>query len=333
MYDSILKQFVLSKDMRDYLSSNENLNESASYIEDIIFYAPISIERKLVGLHQIEQDVREDVGNRIRETDDKKIQEWKQWRHENRIKDYECYIRTIQLALDLSKEDAAYVLESGEYDETKKDCDRNFECVFASFDEVENWIRKDIEGYEADFKLTHWYEISRWIKSPDGKYRNTCTYIFFNGKVCYVDFESYCAEKYEVESLFCYDINLKVPFHPGDIIEVDGSPFSPKYRALITNIGDNKDCCCVQALALNADGKWQVGALKHNQVGYAVYPYVSALYTARIYGEELNETEKILLELQRYVNGSEERGDRLWDYVFKTNLMSSDELRNFLTMK
>ena len=62
------------------------------------------------------------------------------------------------------------------------------------------------------------------------------------------------------------EINVAVPFMAGDIIEVNPAPYAPKYRALVTNIDDNWDCCAVQVLTCNQSGKWDVGALKHNQV-------------------------------------------------------------------
>ena len=43
-------------------------------------------------------------------------------------------------------------------------------------------------------------------------------------------------------------LNLPVPFRPGDILTVDCRPFAGPGRCLVLEVGDNRDCCCVQVL-------------------------------------------------------------------------------------
>ena len=55
------------------------------------------------------------------------------------------------------------------------------------------------------------------------------------------------------------DVNLPVPFHAGDIVTIDCRPFAPVSHAVILEVGDNCDCCCLQALYYAGNGTWDMG--------------------------------------------------------------------------
>lgn len=113
------------------------------------------------------------------------------------------------------------------------------------------------------------------------------------------------------------------------LYEGNGLPFSPRYHALITNVGDNRDCCCLQALVRTQDGNWEVGSVKHNQLIYNTYPFVSLLYTATYIKGNLLSGEELMLEVQNYINGDEQRGAKLWDYV-SHKARTELEIKDFL---
>lgn len=137
----------------------------------------------------------------------------------------------------------------------------------------------------------------------------------------------------ELVSVFdAVNLNIPVPFKAGDIIEFDGFPFGPRFRALILKVGDNRDCCCVQGLALNEEGRWTVGAVKHGHVGPQYYPMESLLYSARPYIGELDDKEKVINEISQIIAGKEEIGGKIWSTLTNNGVhgMSENDLRNAL---
>lgn len=93
--------------------------------------------------------------------------------------------------------------------------------------------------------------------------------------------------------------------------------------------GDNCDCCCIQVATCDANGLWQVGALKHNYVALETYPFISPLFTATRYRGELSPDELILAELRDFIGGSEEKGRIIWDYLARDDRSETD-LRNYI---
>lgn len=90
-------------------------------------------------------------------------------------------------------------------------------------------------------------------------------------------------------------------------------------------IGDNQDCCCLQALSRKQDGTWKVGAVKHGMMGDTMYPRISVLYTADTYIPDLSDPEDaILAKVSELVAGDEKKGSELWDR-FNASDISNDE--------
>ena len=105
----------------------------------------------------------------------------------------------------------------------------------------------------------------------------------------------------------------------------DNYPFGPDEKFIMLKIGDNQDCCCLQALSRKQDGTWNVGAVKHGMMGDTIYPRISALYTADTYIPDLSDSEDaILAKVSELVSGDEKRGSELWDR-FNASDISSDE--------
>ena len=113
------------------------------------------------------------------------------------------------------------------------------------------------------------------------------------------------------------NLNVPVPFKPGDIITYDGFPFGPKGHILIVEVGDNRDCCCLQGLSLDTDGKWIMGAVKHGSAQHYYFPRISPLFTAEIYNGEPEEKEKVMLDISKMIDGKEENGRKFWHALFR----------------
>ena len=112
------------------------------------------------------------------------------------------------------------------------------------------------------------------------------------------------------------DLNLPIPFRAGDIVTVDCRPFAPVSHAVILEVGDNFDCCCVQALYRRRNGTWDTGAVKH---GYILpgreLPQLSPLYRLATFHGQLPKEERLMEQVSRYVNGEEARGSALWNAI------------------
>lgn len=89
-----------------------------------------------------------------------------------------------------------------------------------------------------------------------------------------------------IESSFgSVHLNLPVPYQPGNILQIDCSPYvHGPYYCMVTEVGD--DCCGVQCLYMCSNGKIKQGALKHGNYFpdcYSTLQYLSPLYRIRVY--------------------------------------------------
>lgn len=84
--------------------------------------------------------------------------------------------------------------------------------------------------------------------------------------------------------------NLPVPWHPGDILRIDGRPYRPTDTyCVLLEVGD--DCCGVQCAFPNEDGTIGHGALKHGHYCGRLHQLslfgISPLYSAELHRGEL----------------------------------------------
>ncbi len=89
-----------------------------------------------------------------------------------------------------------------------------------------------------------------------------------------------------IESSFgSVHLNLPVPYQPGNILQIDCSPYVPgPYYCMVTEVSD--DCCGIQCLYACSNGKIKQGALKHGNYFpdcYSTLQYLSPLYRIRVY--------------------------------------------------
>ena len=94
-----------------------------------------------------------------------------------------------------------------------------------------------------------------------------------------------------VESQFhsaCSDLNLPVPYQPGDVLVIDCRPYAPgAFYCRLKEVGD--DCCGIQCEYVNSEGEIETGALKHGDYFFnhrEVYQYLSPLYKAKIVSKD-----------------------------------------------
>jgi hypothetical protein len=290
-YES-LSDFVSSKDMQEYLDYKDlrewNLCE-------LIYFAPASVEAKLdffKKLQAAEDDDRSSEDNLMAQ-----------------------YITNLEDGLKEMSGEGIFTITNGFFDEKGKDTDYVDVNICTTFEAAMKCVKENFSGckYASDDLI--WYEIEKRIPIEDGMTRIICTYTIVNGELWYIDMESdYYEDHMMAIGYFGRDnLNLAVPFLPGDIAKVDGFPYGPKYRMMIVSVGDNRDCCCLQGLAKNEDGKWTVGAVKHGDVGYHYYPKISPLYSAEKTDELFGEDEEVWSKIKEYVAGDQSKAEKFYD--------------------
>lgn len=171
-------------------------------------------------------------------------------------------------------------------------------------------------GYlEGEEKELVWFQVEKWSPDGTGRLKNEYDYTVLGAEVCWFSHNiSSHRDRYAFST--DVDLNLPVPFHAGDIVTIDCRPFAPVNHAAILEMGDNWDCCCLQALHRESDGTWDIGAVKHGHVSPSRFLELSPLYRLSTFHGQLPEDERLLEQVSSFVNGDEERGTALWNYIF-----------------
>ena len=208
---------------------------------------------------------------------------------------------------------------------------------YLAWEHIWERIREYLGYLEDDEKELTWFEVEKWSPDGTGRLKNDYDYTIFDSEVCYFSHNIHSSRDWLEFSTNC-DLNLPVPFHAGDLVTIDCRPSEPVSRAVILEVGDNWDCCCLQALYRNDDGTWSTGAVKHGHV-FPVHhsPNISPLYRLASFHGRLSEEEQLLEQVSRYVNGDEERGSDLWHYIYelcedrRNRTVTEDEILSYIT--
>lgn len=288
-YENILREVFPSKEMADYLAGRTLYTE---YFAEAVASAPISLNRKLEMFTALAD-------------------------HDDFFKDGTDWLRRIIGEMELKQGEFLYL--KGYDNEEPKWCIEDYLLPFLKWEYLFEYIEENLKDR---YDSVH-FRVEKWVPEGNGRLVNPCDFIIINGEVCHGDYNGH--SKNRPEEPFCFhlselrDINLPVPFHAGDIVTIDCRPYAPISHVVILEIGDNLDCCCVQAMYREDDGTYDIGALKHGNV----FPFntrcyskgFSPLYRLASYKSQLSEDERILEEVSRYVDSSEERGRELWGYI------------------
>ncbi len=296
-YRGYLDTCMPSEEMRDYLKTIDYLSEWQIY--NMILWAPVSIYTKKSEFEKLLRDAELHKDSEL-------------------FNEAKKGLRNVEYALKCLDMEGIFLVNYMVYKDNEHDSSVSEEYVFDNFDKVQTFIRKYCEECEFTTDDLNWFEVIKWVKNPDGDYKEYCYYVIAREDIVFfsVDKESGIPDDCHEFGNIMGDLNLPVPFKAGDILEVDGFPFGPRFRTLVLSVGDNWDCCCVQALALNEDGKWEMGAFKHAMVSYRYSPKFAYLYTARKYAGELPDDERILGRIKEYIDGDVFKGDVYHSILF-----------------
>lgn len=276
-WSEILEVFMPSDEMRAYL-----LNEEISKykLAQLICGSPVSLYKKLEWVTRLA--LKEPFGDKDSELFTCIRQDISDALHELKVRDGELlYLKSNWFDYDLMDGNT----DNGEapYQNlyTAQCAIQQDLAELTCFDHDEKEFEEEISAED-----TGWYTIEKWIKYGDDEYLLTYTYYLFRDEIIYFENETPALHDGEFE-LYNYwnsqDLNLPVPFKAGDVVVIDCTPFKPATLAKITDVGDNKDCCSLQALARCEDGSWREGAVKHGHLFLHNMCYISPLYRIRKY--------------------------------------------------
>ena len=285
--DSILQEIFPSSEMASYLAGCALMRED---IRDAVAYAPIPLNRKRDLFLQLASGKNTTYFHR-------------------QAACVERAIRGMQL-----KPGEFFYLKSCRYFERIGTEEESLEPYLA-WEHLLERVREYLGYFRTEEQELVWFQVEKWSPDGTGRLKNEYEYTIFGTEVC---FFSHISSKRDWSDFSTYnDVNLPVPFHAGDIVAVDCRPFAPVSYAVILEVGDNWDCCCLQALYRNGDGTWDTGAVKH---GHVLPNHrstgLSPLYRLAIFRGQLPEEERLLEQVSRYVAGEEARGSALWNYIF-----------------
>ena len=299
----LIERFIPSKDMKDYLKE-VFLNDYR--LLDIVVLSPVSLEQKKEEVRNL-LAISSDDGDEILADLCTKL-----------LKDFDT-------AENARTGDGIFSINHCAYNHQIKDCISNFQTLCSSFDAAMQCIKVYSKYDEEENNPLQRYEIISWKNAENGRLKEVCTYTIVRNELWYQRIENYSERLAYTNIEADGDLNLPVPFAPGDIIEVNGFPFGPTVHILITGIGDNNDCCCVQGIAKDEEGYWNKGAVKHGMVGYRYFPKVPYLFNAEKYCGKLCGDEEMLIKLRDYLCEHPEKLERFEEYYSEFFFDVTDE--------
>lgn len=307
MFDKYLDEFMPSLELREYLKKIDVMD---SQIANIIYYAMAPLEAKRDALSQIE---KMDISKERKEV-------YGFWHN---------YRRTIEEVLSLRNvEDAIFIVYVYSIYGDSNESDEWMQGVYSSYKAAYDFVMNDAESKKDEKDQMSWYVINLRMKGESDAYIETCDYYIIEGKLCYCEFE--ISNDFH-ESCTDGELSIPVSYKPGDILIADEYPFGQKVKFVMLQIGDNMDCCCLQALSKRENGSWDIGAVKHGMIGSIDYPRVSSLYTAKKYIPDLSlPGDVILAKASELVAGEERKGSILWDKIYMSDTDNDEKMWKLL---
>jgi hypothetical protein len=297
-------KFIESAEMCDYLRANANLLDGRDCAETVA-YAPAPIERKIPVLDLIaEQSGCKKRGYNLAKSMARAARTALAERYDNPIG------TVFRLRQWLYHEEISYL-------ET---------AFFTEFDAAIRHLEKIREEYsDADDinQLSH--SIAKIIPGENGAMKVYCEWVLnYSGEIWYFGInggQRKILEKWDdIWDYWGCNLNLPVPFKPGDIVLADCRPFAKERRILITDVGDNRNCCAVRCMYILPGGKLEICAFKHNSffVDTEEYSHISGLYRAARWQGKLAKNEAPLAIVGEALKANPQIGAELEDF-FRTS--------------
>ena len=241
-----------------------------------------------------------------------------------------------------SSTEAVFLLVETWHDDETNNQKTGTGIPFFDVEDALDYIRHDMASAGADYSDTCWYELEKWKLSTDihtGKifYAHTYSYYLIGEEVMYFEKRGKTKEPFmflpESRRFAAggQDLNLPIPFSAGNIVRIDCRPFESPRVAVLLEIGDNTDCCCVQALCRGENGVWTLGALKHGHISQNRDCFLSPLCRLEPYKEPLSPQDNLLQKIRDFVAGDEYRGKILWERLSRLSVCTDGDILLALT--
>ena len=340
-YEEILRVFMPSKEMREFLLTKEL---GRCQVMDLMLGAPVSLETKAEYcrrlacrddiFHSFLDEITSGLSGEHNEPGGKKallelFAEYSFTGHE----------RAIRAALDALKLQPGEILLLREawYDEDDaEDNESSSSLPLQSFEAALRYIRDEMKEEEWDDETKCWTVLEKWAPRDNGEMNHLYTYYLIREEIIFFEEKErspwdrwFWHTKYYDYSDESRNLNLPIPYQPGDIVTVNCLPFAPVKHVLLLEV--ENDCCGVSALFRREDGKWDTGALKHGRCWGAYRPMLSPLYRIRSHNRKmLFRDEEVLFSVQKYIAGDAEKGRSLWDAFYRSDSDGQKEKELFV---
>ncbi|MBQ7645964.1 MAG: hypothetical protein IJS94_01725 [Clostridia bacterium] len=338
-YEELLRTFLPSKEMREHLLKHK-LNRYQ--VMDLMLASPVPLETKAAFFkkltcredlfHAALDKITSELLGRGYETEEKI--EFLKWDFDD---SFTSHFKDIRLALDSLelKPGEILLLNEAWYDEDLSDENESRRSVpMLSLDAALKYVRDEMKEEEWNDETECWTVLDKWSSAENGEMEHLYTYYLIRDEIVLFEKTKPTGDDrpywsaHERKYSRGWDLNLPIPYKPGDIVEVNCLPFAPVKHVLLLTVGD--DCCGVTALFRREDGKWDTGALKHGHCWERCRPLLSPLYRIRSNNKNiLFEGEGLLLHVQKYISGDSEKGKKHWDdIIYRMNdELTENELR------
>ena len=327
--EELLQVFMPSEEMRAYLSTQKLRNLQ---IQDMILGAPVPLKMKAENIHKLTS--KDDILHSIL---DKIPSDWFKRAYGDSWEDLEPVLKTdidwsftahdqaIQEALNALdlKPGEILCLEEASFNERRMEEEvAGGSMLFLSFDAALRYLRYKME-YEAwEEDAPYWTMLQKWVPGENGEMLHLYTYCLIRDEVIYFEklhrdeseYWEWSSDNYYYSARGGGGVGLPVPYHAGDIVEIDCLPFAPVRHVLLLEEGNGSNTRCLYP---TKEGKWTTGFFERGQIMDCYTPALSPLYRISSYSGYLPRNEQLLKSVQTYVVGSAENGKRLLDAFYE----------------
>ena len=269
MFEEFIDEFIPVYNLREYLKTVPLKDDD---IADIVFNAPKPLIKKREALYKLEKmDIPKEYV----------------WNRENWLE----YRDFLDEALNAINSENAVFIVTVDYTLDEKTWEDDMCGVFSTYEAAFSCAMEDAVDRKEDAS-SFWYTIDLRIKHDRDEYEEVFKYYIIDGELCYVDSMSHHGHFILVDG----QVYLPVPYEVGDIMISGFNFYNGNVKFLIVEVGDNRDCCCIQGLSKDSDGRWYIGAVKHGMIGDNTYPQISTLYSAVKYEPDVSNEDDLILK-------------------------------------
>ena len=294
-YEEILRVFMPSLEMREYML-NQKINRYQ--VMDLMLGAPVSLETKaeycraLMCRDDPFHSALDEITGFLSGPDYKtevKIEMLK-WHFAQSFAARYLSIRNALDALELKSGELLLLREAWYDEDFSEDNESRSSLPLLSLDAALRYIRDEMKEEAWDSETECWTKLEKWGPGENGEMEHLYTYYLIRDEIVF--FEKLERDPREhwfwrtADFDYSFDsqnLNLPIPYQPGDIVEVNCLPFAPVKHVLLLEVGS--DCCGVSALFRREDGKWDTGALKHGHCWQSYRPMLSPLYRIKSHND------------------------------------------------